>query len=207
MPKRSSLVIENRPASFGDVTLDSTSWAATDKLSYEDWLKQGSQLGMIGRNVGWWIGDWLRYGTNRWGEKYTDAINITGYARQTLTNMVWCATQIPADRRREDLSFSHHMYVASYSVKEQNRWLALAAKEEWSIERLRTEVKASRGLEPHQDARTGTENEQRAVRAAETRAGTPGLSTDAQATIVRREPEAEASEHIFCPNCGHKITL
>ena len=33
-----------------------------------------------------WIGDWLNYGERKWGEKYKEALEKTGYDYQTLRN-------------------------------------------------------------------------------------------------------------------------
>ena len=56
-------------------------WLADAELTYEDWLRQGSKLGLAGRNAAWWVGDWVRYGTARYGSKYAAAECTTGYRR------------------------------------------------------------------------------------------------------------------------------
>jgi len=50
----------------------------------------------------WWVGDWLNYGEARYGEMYSQAIEITGYASQTLADAKWVASRIEPSRRHEN---------------------------------------------------------------------------------------------------------
>ena len=59
------------------------------------------------------IGDALRYGERRWGETYAQVMDATGMAYQTLANAKWVASRVPVQRRRTELSWSHHAEVAS----------------------------------------------------------------------------------------------
>ena len=114
------------------------------ELTYEDWLRQGSKLGLAGRNAGWWLGDWLRYGTTRYGSKYAAAARTTGYDRQTLMNMVYVATRFEFSRRRENLSWSHHAELAALDAEDQERWLDRAAAERFSVRDLREMLLSSK---------------------------------------------------------------
>ena len=117
---------------------------ANAELTYEDWLRQGSKLGLAGRNAAWWIGDWLRYGTRRYGSKYAAAARTTSYDRQTLMNMVYVATRFEFSRRRENLSWSHHAELAALAVADQDRWLDRAAAERFSVRDLREMLLSSK---------------------------------------------------------------
>ena len=103
--------------------LTAVGWVVCEELPYEEWLRQGSRLGLAGRNSRWWIGDWVRYGTSRYGKKYEAAVRVTGYDRQTLMNMVYVASRFEISRRRENLSWSHHAEVAALEPGEQEDWL------------------------------------------------------------------------------------
>lgn len=97
----------------------------------------------------WWLGDWIRYGTSRWGEKYKQAAKITGYDVHTLRNIAYVAGQIPASRRRDTLTWSHHAEVCGLEPDEQDRWLDFAADQRLSVADLRIELRgARRGEEP-----------------------------------------------------------
>src|SRR5262245_38055550 len=52
-------------------------------LSYSDWKNVARTLQTIERSVMWWIGDWIRFGEQRWGEKYREAMEVTGYGYST----------------------------------------------------------------------------------------------------------------------------
>ena len=132
-----------RPAPVGEqgpVALTPTSWSAKETLHLGEWAEQGRRLGMIGRGVGWWIGDWLNYGNAKYGEKYTRAAKLTGYDHQTLRNMVYVASRFEPSRRRDVLSWTHHAEVAALSDEEQELWLDRAERERLSVRSLREEI-------------------------------------------------------------------
>jgi hypothetical protein len=66
------------PADKPPVSVTAVSWSARPDLDLPEWVNQGHRIGRMGRSVGWWIGDWLRFGNARYGEKYTRAMKITG---------------------------------------------------------------------------------------------------------------------------------
>ena len=82
-------------------------------LDLPEWIRQGKSLGTIGRGAAWWIGDWVNYGSAKFGEKYARAARITGYDIQSLMNMAYVAARFHISRRRENLSWSHHAEVAA----------------------------------------------------------------------------------------------
>lgn len=123
------------------MVLTETSWSPGRELTINDWVRHGRSLGAIGRGSGWWIGDWVRFGTARYGEKYDIAARITGYDTQSLMNMAYVASRFDSSRRREKLSFSHHAEVAALPFDEQERWLDRAERDKLSCRRLRQELR------------------------------------------------------------------
>jgi hypothetical protein len=113
-----------------------------DHLDHPRWVAVGRRLGGISRNNQWWLGDWLRYGTAKWGEKYVEAAQITGYDVRSLANMATLAACFEISRRRDNLSWSHHAVVAALDPDEQDRWLDLAASERLSVADLRIELRS-----------------------------------------------------------------
>lgn len=131
------------------VAVNPVAWVARDELELAEWVDYGRRIGVTGRSAGWWIGDWLRYGNARFGERYARASKTTGYDVQTLMNMVYVASRFAVSRRRESLSWSHHAELAALDPDEQERWLARAEGERWSVRDLRTELRNSRaGRDP-----------------------------------------------------------
>lgn len=108
---------------------------------FESWQQVGQQLSYIEGAVHWWIGDWLNYGEDRWGEMYSQALEATGFEYQTLRNDKWVANQIDLSRRRDKLSFSHHAEIASLPADAQDRWLDIIERDNLSRNELRRRVK------------------------------------------------------------------
>jgi len=126
------------------VSLGATSWSACSDLEVQEWAEHGRRLGAAGRSIGWWIGDWLLYGNERFGEKYSRAARITGYDVQTLMNMVYVASRFDISRRRPQLSFSHHAELAALDPDAQDRWLLRAEADRLSVRCLRQELRSQR---------------------------------------------------------------
>jgi hypothetical protein len=122
-------------------SLTPTSWASGPELQPAEWIQWGRWLGTVGRGSAWWIGDWVRYGNARYGERYKLVASITGYDTQTLMNIAYVTSRFEPSRRRESLSFSHHAEVAALSREEQDRWLDQAMFERLSVRGLRAELR------------------------------------------------------------------
>lgn len=160
------------------VTMTPVAWRAGPDLALDEWLESGRRLGLLGRNVAWWIGDWLRYGNHAYGERYVRAARVTGYDVQTLMNMVYVASHFEPARRRGSLSWSHHAEVAALDPADQDAWLDRAEAEQMSVRCLRQEIRS--------EVRGADAAERRTL--AETRKGS--------------EPEPAEQPHV-CPTCGH----
>ena len=157
--------------------LTTTSWQAGQELSFADWVDQGRRLGLMGRSAGWWIGDWLQYGNFMYGERYTRAARVTGYDAQTLMNMVYVASRIEPDRRRQKLSWSHHAEVVALSPADQDAWLERAEQEHLSVRCLREGIRRRR----------------RALQGGAARLDRP----------ANDHADGEKRAVVACPSCGH----
>jgi hypothetical protein len=169
--------------------LTKTSWSPHRGLTLGDWERQGRCLGSVARASGWWVGDWIRYGNARYGEKYEVAARISGYDVQSLMNMAYVASRFEISRRREKLSFSHHAELAALPPDEQERWLDRAQSEGLSSRRLRAEVR--------RDARLLASSTEVSGSAATPAAPVP--QPDRLSRMDRRGAE------VVCPECGHQF--
>lgn len=156
--------------------LSKIAWVPQRDLDHTDWLATGRRLGTIGRCSQWWIGDWVRYGTARWGEKYAEAARVTGYDVASLRNMAWVASRFDLSLRNDKLSWSHHVLLAPLEPEEQRKWLLRASEERLSVADLRLEL--------------------RAVRQSESEAPSQA------APAVGGESGDEVA---VCPHCGHSL--
>lgn len=164
-------------ASAGGIALSRTAWVPEVDLDMREWVTCGRRLGALGRGIAWWIGDWLRYGNARYGEKYSRAARLTGYDAQSLMNMAYVASRFDVSRRREQLSWSHHAEVAALDSSTQDRWLDLAQEQNLSVHSLRLELRSARRAE------SATEED-------------PGSITG---------PSERTPDAIVCPKCMHVI--
>lgn len=131
-------------AGHGDaLAISSVAWQPTTELNAQEWAALGHRLGMIGRASQWWIGDWIHYGTARWGEKYASAARITGYDVASLRNMAWVAARFDPSLRNDKLTWSHHALLAPLNRQEKEYWLNLAVENRLSVSDLRLELRAS----------------------------------------------------------------
>jgi N6-adenosine-specific RNA methylase IME4 len=134
---------------WSGVELSATGLTFTQDVTYDEWSAIGERLQFIGKAVQFWIGDWIRYGEHRFGEKYAQAVEATGYEEKTLRNAVYVAEHVDLSRRRDNLGFSHHSEVASLKPAAQEALLDLAEENELTVRELRDEVRKFKRLETH----------------------------------------------------------
>jgi hypothetical protein len=155
--------------------LSKIAWVPQRDLDHSDWLSAGRRLGAIGRCSQWWIGDWVRYGTARWGEKYAEAARVTGYDVASLRNMAWVASRFDLSLRNDKLTWSHHVLLAPLEPEAQREWLQRASEERLSVADLRLELRALRAGDP-KPARV--------------------------ATVATKDTGGDLA---VCPHCGHAL--
>jgi hypothetical protein len=177
------------PAARPLTALTPTSWAAGCELAVTEWVEQGRCLGAIGRGSAWWIGDWVRYGSVRYGDKYAAASQVTGYDVQSLMNMSYVASRFDASRRRPGLSFSHHAELAGLPPEDQELWLDRAEAGGLPVRTLRAELRKAR--------------ERSAARLSLARERMEAPSNGAAATAGSDRFRRVEREELECPHCGH----
>lgn len=124
-------------------TLTTTGAQFEQALDFKQWVEAGRKLCRVSACVNWWIGDWLNYGENKYGEKYAAAIEATGIEEQVLMNVSYVCRSVNLTTRLDSLSWSHHREVAPLRPKDQQHWLALASENKWSVSQLRQAIRAS----------------------------------------------------------------
>jgi hypothetical protein len=165
-------------ASKRSSNISAVGWTPNEDMEYHSWILEGRRIGAMWRGSPWWIGDWIHYGSQKFGERYVQATRITGYDAQTLMNMVYVASRFEISRRRENLSWSHHETVAALAPRDQDRWLDQAAADRLSVADLRLELRTSR----------------RATRT------TVSATTESTA-------QPTSTDVLVCPHCGKPVHL
>ncbi|MYV79170.1 hypothetical protein GT352_35440 [Streptomyces sp. SID1046] len=115
----------------------------TSKQSVNMWEQVGTGLLSFADSSTWWVADWLVYGESEFQDRYHEAVKRTSLSYQTLRNYTWVARKFPLTRRRQNLSFSHHLEVVALDEPEQDYWLRKAEAMGWSRNKLRGEVRSS----------------------------------------------------------------
>jgi hypothetical protein len=156
-------------------------WQPPQTLDRAGWLTAGVSLAEFGRVNNWWVGDWIRYGNARWGEKYTEAARVTGLDAKTLRNIAYVASRFQLSRRRDNLSWTHHAELAALPPDQQDQWLDRALSLRLSPGDVRIELRSA----------------QRALRST---GESEMLSIDAV------DPDTAAEDTFACPHCGGAIS-
>lgn len=178
------------------ISFSKVAWVPEGELAQEEWITAGRRFGAVARCCQWWIGDWLLYASQQWGEKYVEAAKITRYDIGTLRNYAWVASQFDPSLRSDTLSWSHHALLAPLDGEVRVRWIARAEAERLSVADLRIELRASkRGQGGGEPAPSAHDHEE------------PGASAKDQAGSQRsvRRSNPERSLVITCPHCGGQV--
>ena len=105
--------------------LTPTALALPERLSRRDWEELGAQLAAAEQALGWWLGDWWRYGEQRWGARkaLTATVGWRGPSYRVCKDAAWVCGRVEKSRRRDLLSFNHHREVAALPAHVADRLL------------------------------------------------------------------------------------
>lgn len=118
-----------------------TGLVIANDTSFEEWQSMGDWLQSAERSLMWWIGDWMRFGEHKWGEKYAQAIDATGQSYQTLRDAAWVSGAFGLSERSDKLGWSHYRQAASVKDKSARSLILRDAEQEgWSVRETRAAV-------------------------------------------------------------------
>ena len=86
----------------------------------------------IEKSLPFWIGDFCNYGEKAYGEKYSQAMEVTHYSLGTLMNYCYTCRNVPPENRNPKLGINVHYQVARLPRGDQVEVLAQAAEKNWS---------------------------------------------------------------------------
>lgn len=149
---------------FGSVI--ATGLVFKDDVAEADWHKLTEEIcalfertDMAHMQAAMMLGDALRFGEEKFGERYADAIDATraymlakGIAMSK--NWKWVAGKIPPERRHLLLTFGHHELVAKLPAGEQSEFLDLAEAEAMTVAELRKKVRERHPGKPKKAKKT-----------------------------------------------------
>ncbi len=107
-------------------------------------------MGTLHRSAPWLCADWVNYGEAQYGEKYTQALDVTGLSPERLRALSWIGNRYKPARRRPELSFEAHRELAYIKDdKEQDAILDKAVREGWGAREIREWKREQRGEETY----------------------------------------------------------
>lgn len=147
---------------FPNVQMTKINLFIPEETTFTEWEDIGRKLKGIEGAVQFWIGDWINFGSRKYGDKYLIAMAKTGFTIKTLQSIAAVSRRFngksPAGGgfeglaiRHENLSFAHHQEVAYLPPKVASSLLDEAEDGHWSKSELRGAVEIWR--EEHQPAK------------------------------------------------------
>lgn len=135
--------------SIGPFYLSAMSVAIQREPTFDEWQGALQFVQQLASAASFWLGDLLEMGEQRWGEKYSQALEATEFAEKTLRNAAWVARQIPPERRRMSplVTYAHHAEVAGLDPEQQEYWLRRTEDERLSRDQLRVAIRMQRNAE------------------------------------------------------------
>ncbi len=111
-----------------------------DDITIDQWKELGQSLKQVEGSVQFWIGDWLLYGEQNYGEMYKKALEDLEYEYETLRNIKYIAANVKMSLRNDNLTFNHHKEVAKLEPDKQKEFLDKAVEEKLSVRDLRRAI-------------------------------------------------------------------
>ena len=132
-----------KPITIGPFTLASKGRLLVEgDPSVDEWEAVGPVIAHFDRNAKWWLGAWLNYGETTYGEMYSQAASLVGYAPHSLENIAYVERNVPISRRREELSsWGHWEEIARVDPKRQSRWVTKCISRNLTLAELRLELR------------------------------------------------------------------
>lgn len=171
------------------------------------WVSIGERLAKVECATVWQIADWWAHGSHVYGRRKAIVAATTPLGARfsfgTLMNLGSTARAVAASRRREVLSFSHHVEVAKLSPERQDYWLSRAVAESLSVAKLRSKMlEAARGehagFSDEEKARAWLQSVQKIAQTIERMTVfSPSLPREV-CDLLRRDPDERAGFIAAC---------
>lgn len=113
-------------------------------LSWEKYEELGAFLGGLGRGYPWWVGDFLNYGEDIFGEEFAQIEAKLPHSPQTLANYKSVSKHVPWTRRH-GLHMSVISEVAYLPPAQRDELIAQAVAGDWKREEMREARRAMQG--------------------------------------------------------------
>jgi len=126
------------PDDLGFAEITQTGISFSRDLTLEEWKALGIHIRQRVDGFQWAIGDFINAGKDEWGDFYSLASDITNYSYSSLRKFAMVSAGYDLFRRRNSLSYSHH--IEALVADNPQQWLELAEENGWSVRELREEI-------------------------------------------------------------------
>lgn len=123
------------------VSISENGLSVVHDLTFDQWSTLMQTLYRMDTAFQFALGDALNYGETRYGERYSQAMEVTGHSYQSLANYAWVAKAVDMQRRVSGLSWTHHRLVARLEPEQQTEMLQKALNEKLSVTALGDEIR------------------------------------------------------------------
>ena len=121
--------------------LTSTELRLPTTISTGEYEALGALLGTMHKTVCWAIGDFILGGEALFGERAYQLCESLSISEESRSQYVRVALAISPERRRPELTWSHHRAVYSLPPSEADHWLALAVDNGWTKRELEGQMR------------------------------------------------------------------
>jgi hypothetical protein len=142
-PKGRGGAIAERTLNIPGVPVKFTTVAAIvpANISFSNWERTWAAVGGVRESSKWWQGDLLLVGEAKYKEKYSQALDQTSSEYGTLRNIAYVAGKFSPERRRPELTWSHHQAAAGVPAEVADNILGQAAEGDWGVAQVRMAVR------------------------------------------------------------------
>lgn len=139
-------LFDDRPIELDGFKLRARSAVPVGRPKFEHWANAIRFAIATAESAPYWVGDLMRYAENRaeWADRMAQALDITGWSRQTILNYTSICNRVEEPERRLSPSVKHTDAVAALPREEQTKWLGKARDEGWNERELRVNIRASK---------------------------------------------------------------
>ncbi len=123
------------------------------EVTYEQYEAIGRGFGAVTEAMQWAVGDYIVQGEAVFGAESHQAIEALEISPASRSQYARVAERIPAERRVEGLTWSHHREVVALDPEQQDLWLGRAKDAGWSRQELADHLTAQK--EPSGEKKTG----------------------------------------------------
>lgn len=103
-------------------------------------------LALMHESLRWAIGDGEFQGETIFGDDVYQYLEITGMSKESQRQYFRVAGDVPLERRRTELTWSHHRAVAPLDADDQVMWLQRAVENRWTKQELEAHIREWRGI-------------------------------------------------------------